>query len=140
MNELTHPQLNGTENSASLVSDTKWSKVVKAALFSITFTPSKRKKVKKVNITLEGEIGITTVAEIKPLLEDCIAEHDVIDLNLKNISAIDLTGIQLLFLLSQKNPESRASVTIDSELNKEDLDVMKTAGFHQLIIKPKLTT
>lgn len=101
---------------------------------SICFTPSKRKKVSKVFISIEGSLVIDAIDEVKESLLPAIKHYEMLAVSLSNISKIDVAGIQLLHYLSGVDNQ----VTIDSNLGDDHRRLISISGFSEFLHKPKL--
>lgn len=105
----------------------------------VLFTPSKRKKTKRVSVLIQGEFTVNTVLLLKEQIFGVFINYDHVDFTISNITQIDLSGIQLLFVIKNIFSESNKIVTLDFDLKKEDRLTMYHSGFSDLLIKPKLT-
>ena len=65
--------------------------------YKIVITPSKRKKVKKTNIDLSGDLSIANIEKINEHIKPILVNYDFIDMYLTNVDNYDLSTIQLLY-------------------------------------------
>lgn len=132
-------QTNGSLNGAVTAGENEWNKVLQFGNTTLSFIPSKRKKTRKIVIQIEGDFSIQLIEEISKPVIVCSKEHEVIDILLKNISNIDLSALQFLFWLTETSKLNGITVSVDSELKKEDKELIKAAGLFDIITKQKLT-
>jgi MFS superfamily sulfate permease-like transporter len=84
---------------------------------------SKKKGEKHVSITLENDLTIYIVEELKEKIIESYKKHDLIDFKLKNIKNIDLTFIQLFFSLQQASHKEGKTIAFDIDF-PDDLDLL----------------
>ncbi len=106
--------------------------------FQIHVKPSKRKKIRKVKVTLEGELNIYNVKEIREAVLPIFSDYDFIDFYLDNIREIDFSFIQFLYYIQSIKAEENKTVTIDCRLSTEIKQMVTFLGYNDLLIKPKL--
>ena len=104
----------------------------------VNFMPSRRKTVKRININIEGELVINNIGLVKERMSDVFENYDHVDFVLSNISQIDLTPVQLFNTLKTIYEPQNKVVTVDSDLSKEDKQLMKKCGLLELITRKKL--
>lgn len=112
--------------------------VIEFSNIKLSLVPSKRKKVKKINIIIEGNFNVTNVSNVKDQCQRLLQYFDVINISLKNIEDIDLASIQLLHLLSSKSELMQKTITIESDLSKDNRALLIGAGLLDVLIKTKL--
>jgi ABC-type transporter Mla MlaB component len=105
----------------------------------LNFTPSKRKKTKKINICIEGSFNLTSSNFVKKKIGLVLTDYDIIDISLKNIKQIDLSAIQLLYYLQQAHEENQKTITVDAELSNEDRLLLFNAGLKKMLTRATLT-
>ncbi|WP_317898009.1 hypothetical protein [Aurantibacillus circumpalustris] len=105
----------------------------------LIFTPSKRKKTKKINIGIEGIFNLSSANYVRESILPAIYEFETIDISLKNIQQIDLSALQLLHYMQQLTIENQKQISFDAELSTEDRSLLFNAGLKQLITKATLT-
>src|SRR5436190_20179312 len=94
----------------------------------ITLVSTKRKKVRKISMVIEGEFNIRSAAFVKENCERLLSHFDMVSVNLKNLVDIDLAAVQLLHVLTSSQDLSGKTISIDSELSKEDKLLFENAG------------
>lgn len=99
----------------------------------IQLIPSRRKKTRKVNMIIEGDFSIRTADLVKTHIGALLPQFDVIALALKNITAIDLTAVQLVQVISSPGILPQHSITVESELSREDRALLVNAGLLEII-------
>lgn len=105
----------------------------------IFFTPSRRKKTRRINVLMEGEFTINNVTLVKEKLQKVFENFDHIDFVLKNIHQIDLSALQLLHTIKAIYTPEGKIVTIDAELSTDDKSLIYSSGLTELLTKSKLT-
>ena len=102
----------------------------------LVLEPSKRRKIRKTKVFLEGDLNINNVEafaeQIKPIFND----YDYVDFVLREVTSLDLCYIQLLFHFQRFKKDK--TVTIDSNISPEMKKVVINAGFEELMFIPKL--
>jgi len=94
----------------------------------LSLVPSKRKKVKKVNMIIEGEFNIGNADLVMENYEKLREHFDFISISLRNIDDIDLAAVQLLRMLKCFQEFSQKTITIDSELSQEKRNLLSVSG------------
>ena len=107
---------------------------------TIYVQPSRRKKIKKTKVLLEGSLTISNVGQFMKEVTPLFDTFDYVDFQLKNIDRLDLSYIQLLFHLKSFYGQRNKSVTIDSELSGEIKKIVVQSGFEDLMFLPKLVS
>jgi len=67
---------------------------------SLTVEPSRRKKVKKATLIIEGEIDILKAEFLTEKIKEAITTFDIIDVKFKNVEALDLSAVQIMYYFS----------------------------------------
>lgn len=95
--------------------------------------PSRRKTVRKTKLILEGSLSLMEADEIKKCLISTFTDYDIIDIQLQNITHLDIIPVQLisLFIKFYKNKK----VKVDSDLPFDMKIVVERAGFGSLMFK-----
>jgi anti-anti-sigma regulatory factor len=84
-------------------------------------------------ILLEGELTLNNAGEIKTKLYEALKKYPLLKISVRNITAIDLSGIQLLYSLSKTAAEMKRSVTFEIALPPETAALFQKAGFGSLL-------
>lgn len=105
---------------------------------SIQFTPSKRKKTRKINILIEGDFSITNVNKVYDVLNNTVSKYDVSDICIKNITQFDLAAIQCLYKLKTKHLNENRTILLESELSESMRSFFHNTGLLPIITKPIL--
>ncbi|MEP5612535.1 MAG: hypothetical protein ABJP45_09815, partial [Cyclobacteriaceae bacterium] len=100
--------------------------------------PSKRKKIRKTKVILEGDLNINNVdafmLEIEPIFDD----YDFVDFFQREVTSIDLSHIQMLNYFKNHPARKGKTVTINSDVSPEMKKMVITVGFKDLLFIPKL--
>ena len=112
----------------------------KAALrnASIIIEPSKRRKIRKTKVILEGELTINNVDAFMQQIDPIFEDYDYIDFFQRDVTSLDLSHIQMLRHFQNHPTKKSKTVTINSELPTEMKKLMINAGFKELLFIPKL--
>lgn len=102
--------------------------------FSLVITPSRRKKVKKVKVGLEGDLTIVNVLKMKQDIIPVFEDYDYVDFTLNNVENIDSSCIQLLLALKTHYKTKNKEVTVKIDIQKELKNILSNAGFSSLEI------
>lgn len=111
-----------------------------ARTVKITVTPSLRKSVKKVKVTIEGKLNLYNanylVGEIKPIISD----FDIIDLKLENIEEIDLSAIQTLYYFREMCARLDKSTSFNADgLSIEIKTMLVKTKYNKVLFKKSST-
>ena len=95
----------------------------------VIFSPSKRKTQKRIIISIEGSLTINFIGLLKDKIEKIYELFDHVELNIANISKIDITAIQLFHLMHAKFSINEKFTYINAEFSREDRKLLNTCGF-----------
>ena len=105
---------------------------------NLILEPSKRQKIRKTKVILEGDLNINNVdafmAEIDPIFDD----YDFVDFFQREVTSIDLSHVQMLNYFKNHPTRKGKTVTINSEVSAEMKKVVIAAGLKELLFIPKL--
>ncbi len=95
------------------------------------FTVKKAEKggKKSATVTITEEISLNNAEQFKENFQKLIDENESISINLKNINAIDLPGIQLLYSVLKTGKKQKKEIKIDLQVTGEIEAIMEHAGF-----------
>jgi len=100
---------------------------------NVTITPVGKQADKKAKMTIEKELTIYTVLEIKEHFMEALNEFNEIDVRIQNVENLDLSFIQLIESLRKTAEEYDKKVTISAELNDETSTLVDNAGFDPVL-------
>lgn len=86
-----------------------------------------------IDITLEKELSIYNVEELKLKLHDLCHDVSKITFSVKNIENLDLSGIQLLYSFRKSAIEEGVEFLFNIELNEEQNILVRRAGFEDIL-------
>lgn len=86
---------------------------------NIQIKPSKKKGEKKVSIVLENELTIFSIEKIREKIIESVLKYDEINFQLKNITNMDLTFIQLFHSIKVTSDKLNKKVTFNSDLSED---------------------
>ncbi len=98
---------------------------------TVKLIPSRRKTVRKTKMIFEGSLSLLEADAIKSCLLTTFSEYDLIDIQLQNISHLDLIPIQLIKAFISFYPDKK--VKVDSELPFDIKIIAERAGFGSLL-------
>ncbi len=84
---------------------------------------------KNATVIITEEISLNNAAQFKENIQKLIAENEVISVELKNIHAIDLPGIQLLYSALKTGKKQQKEIKIDLQVTEELEAIIEHAGF-----------
>ncbi|MBN2520128.1 MAG: STAS domain-containing protein [Bacteroidales bacterium] len=91
---------------------------------------SKNKKNNKEGIiTLEGDLSLKNIKEIKEKIQKGILKFDQLEIHIKNVENIDVTLIQLLISVNQTKKLSKVNITIKEQMQ----NMLETAGIYNFL-------
>ncbi len=124
------------ENTLSEINEYDFTeRIVTENNVTLNLFPSRRKKVKKVNMVIEGEFNISSVQFVKDNCQKLLLHFDMVNISLKNVIDIDLAAIQLLQVLKSSAAFMQKNITIESELSKDDKALLLSAGLMEIMSK-----
>lgn len=89
-------------------------------------------------LSIEGALTIYQIDLVSKAIYPIFSHYDYINIKLRNITLIDLTAIQFLHVLKAIYQPDGKTITIDTQLSKEDESLMVQAGFSSLVLKNTL--
>lgn len=95
----------------------------------VIFSPSKRKTQKRIIISIEGSLTINFIGLLKDKIEKIYELFDHVELNIMNISKIDITAIQLFHLMHSKFSVNEKFTYINAEFSRDDRKLLNASGF-----------
>ena len=95
--------------------------------------PSRRKTVRKSKLIFEGSLSLIEADEIKKCLISTFTDYDIIDIQLQNITHLDIIPVQLINLFIDFYKDKK--VKVDSDLPFDMKIVVERAGFGSLMFK-----
>ena len=105
--------------------------------FTAKLIPSRRKAVRKTKLIIEGGLGILEAQPIMDCLQTTFNAYDIIDIQLLNITQLDLIPLQLIKSFIAYYPEK--TLKVDSELPFDIKLIVERAGFASLMFKEEPT-
>ncbi|MCF6353470.1 MAG: hypothetical protein L3J06_10710 [Cyclobacteriaceae bacterium] len=103
------------------------------AVTTAKLIPSRRKTVRKTKLIFEGSLSLTEADAIKDCLVTTFTDYDIIDIQLQNITQLDIIPIQMIKLFI--NYYSDKKVKVDSDLPFDMKIIVERAGFGALMFK-----
>jgi hypothetical protein len=95
----------------------------------IIFTPSRRKTQKRILISIEGSLTINNVELLYSKVNLVFDYFDFVEVNLNNISEIDLTVIQLFHAIRVNYWPQKKYISINAEFSRDDRKLLNSCGF-----------
>jgi len=96
---------------------------------TLLFKPSRRKTQRRMIINLEGSLTIKHVDLLYSKVHSVFENYDIAEINLTNITDIDITVIQLFHAIRVHFFPLDKFITIQAELSREDRKLLNTCGF-----------
>lgn len=93
---------------------------------------SQGKKDKTALVELEGELVLGNLDEIKNVIIETIKQYNQLQIEVKNVKAIDLTCIQLLYAINKTLQKSGKQASFHIESTENHTLILNNAGFTQL--------
>ncbi len=100
--------------------------------------PSKRRKIRKTKVILEGDLTINNVDAFMSQIEPIFDDYDYVDFFQREVTALDLCHIQMLYYFQNHPNRKGKTVTVNSELSADLKKVVTNAGFKEFMFIPKL--
>jgi len=97
--------------------------------FKLIFKPSRRKTQRRMIITIEGNLTIRNVELLHSKVHEVFSYYDFVEINLANISDVDLTVVQLFHAIRVHFYPMNKFISINADLSREDRKLLNTCGF-----------
>jgi len=97
--------------------------------FKLLFKPSRRKTQRRMIITIEGNLTIRNVELLHSKVHEVFDYYDFAEINLANITDIDLTVVQLFHAIRVHFYPLNKFISINADLSREDRKLLNTCGF-----------
>ena len=97
--------------------------------FKLIFKPSRRKTQRRMIITIEGNLTIRNVELLHSKVHEVFSYYDFVEINLANISDVDLTVVQLFHAIRVHFYPLNKFISINADLSREDRKLLNTCGF-----------
>lgn len=97
--------------------------------FKLIFKPSRRKTQRRMIITIEGNLTIRNVELLHSKVHEVFDYYDFAEINLANITDIDLTVVQLFHAIRVHFYPLNKFISINADLSREDRKLLNTCGF-----------
>lgn len=119
---------------SELVAEFQGEEVIERNNIKMSILPSKRKRVKKVNVTIEGSFNISSVSFVEENCRKLLQQFDHLGFSFKNIDDIDLAVLQLMYVLQNSPLFSQKTVTVDlADINPELKKLIANSGMANLL-------
>ena len=102
---------------------------VESETLKIVFKPSRRKTQKRIFIEIEGAMTINNVEVLHSKVNEVFEKFDHVELNMSNITEIDLTVIQLFHTIRMTYMSMNKFVYINAEFSRDDRKLLNACGF-----------
>ncbi len=103
------------------------------SVITIKLIPSRRKTVRKTKLIFEGSLSLLEAETIKNGLMTTFNDYDIIDIQLINITHLDIIPVQLFKIFSNYYTDKK--VKIDSDIPFDMKIVIERAGFGSFMFK-----
>ena len=103
---------------------------------TVKLIPSRRKSVRKTKLVLEGSLSLLEAEDLKECLLNTFNDYELIDIQLTNVSHLDLIPIQLIKTFINYYPDKK--VKVDSDLPFDIKIIVERAGFGSLMFKEEV--
>ena len=101
------------ETQAGLASDNNGTQVIEDNGYRLSVTASRRKTVNRVNLIIEGEACLRNVTSLGNQLRALLLKYEYLNIQLKNISDLDLSTLQLFWHLKKYANAQGKTVAIE---------------------------
>lgn len=99
----------------------------------VKINPIGKKADKKARMTIEKELTIYTVLEIKEQFMLALKEFNELSVHIQKVENIDLSFIQLIESLRKTAEEYDKKINISAELTDETHNLVENAGFDPVL-------
>ena len=95
----------------------------------ISFKPSRRKTQKRIFIDIEGDATIKNAELLYSNVNAVFAHFDHVEINMSNISAVDLSVIQLFHVIRVNYFTQDKFIYLNADFTRSDRKLLNTCGF-----------
>jgi len=95
----------------------------------VYFSPSKRKTQKRIIVNIEGNLTVLHIEDLKSKIDEIFTLFDYVEVNIKNVTQIDLTAVQLFHLMRAIYHSKQKYTSINAEFSREDRKMLNACGF-----------
>ena len=95
----------------------------------VEFKPSKRKTQKRIIITIKGDLSVKNVHLLKNQIPFIFDHYNFVEIKLQEITAIDITALQLFHLMRVMYGPEKKFVAIHAEFTDEQQQLLTACGF-----------
>lgn len=97
-------------------------------------TSKKNKKGDEITLSMEGQLGIANIVEIKKQIQNKTKGAKKIKLEVSNVEEADLSFIQTFMAFKQKCENENTDLTVNMDINNDIQNLFNRAGFNNLLI------
>ena len=99
---------------------------------TINIKPQGKNKDKNALVELEGELVLGNLDDIRKEIMETIKQYNRLQIEVRNVKAIDLTCIQLLFAIRKTLQNQGKQASFHIETPEDQTLILNHAGFIQL--------
>ena len=100
---------------------------------NIQIKPSKKKGENRVSIILENELTIYSVEKIRNKIIESVLKYDEINFQLKNITNMDLTFIQLFHSIKVSSDKMKKKVSFSVDLSEDIKSLFINSDLYKIL-------
>lgn len=100
---------------------------------NIQIIPSKKKGENKVSLVLENELTIFSIEKMREKIIDSVLRYDEIDFQLKNITNMDLTFIQLFYSIKVTSEKLNKKVSFNIDLAEDVKSLFVNSDLYKVL-------
>jgi len=97
-------------------------------------TKVKNRDPEHQELIFEGDISIFNSVEIQKKIRKLNLKARTVQITLRNIDSLDLSGIQILLSLKKSFAENQARLNIVSGLSDKTTTLLRHTGFEQILL------
>lgn len=99
---------------------------------NFTLTPIKNDKKKIAKVLIQGNIVLKELEQLHNDLKNAAMNYDELEILMKNIEAIDLPAIQLLFSMKKTFQQDNKTLRVTLDFSEDIRELLKNTGFENL--------
>ena len=85
-----------------------------------------------ISLQISGSVTVKHSKEFKENLIKCLDEKKLSEISLAEVESLDITAIQLLYLLKQEFKAAKRSLGLVAPKNEEITDIIRRAGLSSI--------
>lgn len=101
--------------------------------YNINLSPFTSEGKSAVKVVIEGDLSIRNAQNLKEPLEAAFNKYDLFEVELQNITALDITSIQLMYSLKKAVRAKSKTMNLTLNVSEEIQNVLEYSGLTKIL-------